>query len=156
MSTKRFILAGHSAGAALVFQALAKLSSHSLFPSAAVGASGIYDMADLIEEYPIYLDLITGPFGEDREKWKIVSPTWIGRESAAYADYAGKIVLIHSNDDGLLTWRQTLGFRDMIDAQPGRDGNKALVLEANGEHDKVPEGKELSDAVELLLADLMH
>lgn len=156
MSAKRFILTGHSAGATLIFQAIPKLTELSFPPSAAVGASGFYDVAELIEEYPNYLDFISSSLGEDRELWKIVSPALVGRESAAYADYAGKIVLIHSDDDELLSWKQTLGFRDIIDAQPGREGNKALVMATKGKHDEVPEGKALSDAVDLLLKDLTH
>lgn len=155
MSAKRFILTGHSAGAALIFQVIPKLTDISFPPFAAVGASGIYDMAGLIEEYPEYLDLILSAFGEDRELWKIASPTLVGR-SAAYADYAGKVVLIHSDDDELLSWKQTIGFKNMIDAQPGREENKTLVIATNGKHEEVPEGKALSDVVDLLLADLMH
>lgn len=155
MSAKRFILTGHSAGATLVFQALPKLTDLSFPPSAAVGASGLYDVVELIEEYPEYLEFISSALGEDRELWKIASPTLMG-QSAAYADYAGKIVLINSDEDELLSWKQTIGFRDTIDALPEREGNKTLVMATNGKHEEVPEGKALSDVVDLLLADLTH
>lgn len=156
LSAKRYVLVGHSAGAALVFQVLTKLSDHSFFPAAIIGASGVYDFVDIIEEYPNYLCLITAPFGEDKEAWKGASPTWIGRESAGYADYTGKIALLHSDNDEFLSWRQTRGFRNMVDALPGREDNKALIVTAKGKHDQVPEGKEIVDTVELLLANLIH
>lgn len=156
LSEKRYILAGHSAGAALLFQVLAKLADYSFFPAAVIGASGVYDFIDVIEEYPGYLGLITGPFGEDKEAWKDVSPSSIGRELAGYAGYAGKIVLLHSDDDEVLSWRQTQGFKDVVNALPGREENKALIVTAKGKHDEVPEGKEIADTVKLLLADLIH
>lgn len=156
MSAKRYVLVGHSAGAALIFQVLAKLSDHSFFPAAIIGASGVYDFVDVIEEYPNYLYLITSPFGEEEEAWKDASPTWIGRESAGYAGYTGKIALLHSDNDEFLSWRQTQGFRDMVDALPGREDNKALIVTAKGKHDRVPEENEIADTVELLLADLIH
>lgn len=156
LSEKRYILVGHSAGATLLFQVLAKLADYSFYPAAVIGASGVYDLIDAIEEYPSYLDLVTVPFGEDKEAWKDVSPTWIGREPAGYAGYAGKIVLLHSDDDEVLSWRQTQGFKDVVNALPGREENKALVVTAKGKHDEVPEGKEIVDTVKLLLADLIH
>lgn len=156
LSEKRYILAGHSAGAALLFQVLAKLADYSLCPAAVIGASGVYDLIDAIEEYPSYLGMVKGPYGEDKEAWKDVSPTWIARELAGYAGYTGKIVLLHSDDDEDLSWRQTLAFKDVVNALPGREENKALIVTAKGKHDDVPEGKELADTAKLLLADLIH
>lgn len=126
-----------------------------LFPSAVVGVEGIYDLVDLADEYPDYAGFISGAFSEDKETWKDASPTWISREWAGYADYKGKIVLIQSDDDELLSWRQTQDFKEVVDASPGRRGNKVLIVRARGKHDEVPEGRELGDVVSGLVRGLM-
>lgn len=152
LAENRYILVGHSAGATLAFQALQQLYDQFLFPSAVVGVEGIYDLVDLVDEYPDYAGFISGAFGEDKEVWKAASPTWISREWAGYADYKGKIILIQSDDDELLSWRQTQEFKEVIDASLGE---RALVIAARGKHDEVPEGRELVNAVSGLVMELI-
>lgn len=152
MSAQRYILSGNSAGATIIFQVLNRLGDHSLFPSAIVSASGVYDLVGLIEEFPQYASLIEGAFGEDREVWKSASPTWIIRQPGAYAGYEGNIILIQSDDDDLMpSWKQTHEFLAATDTLK----RKPLVVATVGRHDDVPSGKDMANAVELLLADLI-
>ncbi|KAL7276123.1 hypothetical protein RUND412_000886 [Rhizina undulata] len=139
------VLVGHSAGATLAFQALGRWLQEeggSGKMKAVVGVEGIYDLRDLLEEYSDYESFISGAFGVDRDVWDSASPV-----SASYTSYKGKLVLVHSDDDELLSWRQTTDFQKTMEAQ----GVEMDVRKVGGKHDEVPAGKELAEIVSALV-----
>ena len=97
---KEFVLVGHSAGACLAFQ-----TSHVSGCKGIVGAEGIYDLVELVQEYPKYEDMIEGAFGNDKSRWHQASPTHI---MAAIVDLSHlTVLLIQSTEDQLLSSKQT-------------------------------------------------
>ncbi|KAH0603827.1 uncharacterized protein H6S33_007486 [Morchella sextelata] len=150
VAPNRVVLVGHSAGATLVFQVLPQLGAAGLWPAAVVGVEGIYDLVGLVDEYPGYAGFVEGAFGE-REKWSAASPGWEG-----CTGYRGRTVLVHSDDDELLSWRQSLAWRARIEGTRGRGGKgqRVRLVRARGLHDEVPEGRELAGVVSELVGEM--
>ncbi|KAI5780480.1 Alpha/Beta hydrolase protein [Geopyxis carbonaria] len=140
----RFVLVGHSAGATLAFQSLPALSlSATLTPPLAIfGIEGIYDLPDLIAEYPSYRSFVSGAFGDDTDTWPQV-----GQDAAGYR---GLVVLCHSDEDELLSWRQTEGMKEVVEERLGpsmRGGGGVRVVKLGGGHDEVLLGERLAGVV---------
>ena len=95
-SMKEYVLVGHSAGACLAFQ-----SAHVSGCKGIIGVEGIYDMEELVKEYPAYEDFVEEAFGRDQSLWQKASPTHIDLSTAL------TIKLVQSTEDELLSPRQT-------------------------------------------------
>eukprot|EP00835_Amoeboradix_gromovi_P001128 NODE_45_length_27728_cov_0.328387.p10 type:complete len:233 gc:universal NODE_45_length_27728_cov_0.328387:22455-21757(-) len=70
---------------------------------------GIYDIPDLINEYPSYIDFIEQCFGNSEALYSHVSP------STFLTDFGeNKITVVQSKDDDLLSARQSVNFAKYI------------------------------------------
>lgn len=89
---ENMILVGHSAGACIALQILAELTALKLTSrmaddrqsnddylsdkiKAVVAVEGIYDLKDLVCEYPGYRDFVCMAFGADELEWEDASPS---------------------------------------------------------------------------------
>jgi kynurenine formamidase len=143
-----FVLIGHSAGATLVFQVLAELQKKKQglrLPKALYGIEGIYDLKALVQEYPDYRGFVEGAFGEDEQEWQ--KPLELGC-------YTGLVVLAHSDEDELLSWRQTEEMKERCEKSIGVGGGLRIVKVA-GQHDEVLETVRLAAVVERYLRELL-
>ena len=68
---KDYILVGHSAGACLAFPS----SPYYCGCKGIIGVEGIYDLEELVKEYPEYEDFVEEAFGRDKDVWRKASPT---------------------------------------------------------------------------------
>ena len=141
-----YILVGHSAGATLAFQALAALQQRAgaALPQAVYGVEGIYDVRALIAEYPEYREFVAGAFGADDARW----PPPLDIDG-----YRGLVVLAQSDDDGLLSWRQTEEMKERCELALGVGGGIRVVKLA-GQHDAVLESDRLAGIVERYVREL--
>jgi len=142
---REYVLIGHSAGATLAFQALACEKPKQL-PRAVYGLEGIYDLAALVDEYPYYRGLVEGAFGAEEGKWP--GPLALG-------GYRGLTVLAHSDNDELLSWRQTEEMKGRCEETIGVGGG-LRVVKVVGSHDEVLGCERLADVVERYLRELVH
>jgi len=94
---KEFILVGHSAGACLCFQ-----TSHVKDCKGVIGVEGIYDVEDLVKEYPEYEDFIVDAFGINEVERREASPINLRYDSPFLV-----VQLVQSTEDELLSGRQT-------------------------------------------------
>ena len=94
---KQFILIGHSAGACLAFQ-----SAHVPGCKGVIGVEGVYDLEELLKEYPKYTDIVEGAFGTDNAIWHEASPTRLVHDLPMLT-----VQLVQSTEDELLSARQT-------------------------------------------------
>lgn len=131
-----------------MFQALPILGSVGLWPASVVGIEGIYDLVDLVDEYPDYSSFIEGAFGNERGVWESASPGWVG--VVGWEGWGGRVVLVQSEEDELLSWRQTVGFREAVDNGRGR----VTAVCAKGRHDDVPGGREVEGVLGGLVKEL--
>lgn len=99
-----FLLAGHSAGATLAFQAkTAGVPIPVPKPLAVVGVAGVYDLKLLVEnhqDHPIYETFVRGAF-PDETTWKDASPVLSLRTELLWQT-AKLVVISHSKDDSLV------------------------------------------------------
>lgn len=153
----RYALVGHSAGAMLAFQALAatiqaaplrqqQQQQHPLLPQpvAVYGIEGIYDLHALVDEYPAYREFVEGAFGSEPEAWP---------QPMQLQGYSGLVVLAHSDDDGLLSWRQTEEMKGRCERSLGVGGGMRVVKVA-GDHDDVLQTGQFGAVVERYLREL--
>lgn len=92
-----YVLVGHSAGACLAFQ-----SAHITGCRGILGVEGIYDIEQLVEEYPEYEEFVEQGFGTNKIVWRKASPSHINLNSTTLI-----IKLVQSTEDELLSPRQT-------------------------------------------------
>ncbi|KAK4146422.1 Alpha/Beta hydrolase protein [Dichotomopilus funicola] len=146
-----WILAGHSCGATLAFQAVMhparwKLSSSSSShvlppPRALVGFNGLYDLAGFVAAPPLayahlrdaYREFTTAAFGGDEDGWRAVCPASAGGQWVQeWPPTKKSVVLVQSREDSLVPW-------DQIDAMHARladeGGVNVTVVESDGDHD---------------------
>ncbi|KAA8909199.1 Alpha/Beta hydrolase protein [Sphaerosporella brunnea] len=144
---RQYVLIGHSAGATLAFQMLSLLQKRRTtglaLPKAIFGIEGIYDIASLVKEYPGYREFIEGAFGEEKD-WP---------DALSLGGYTGLAVLAHSDEDQLLSWRQTEEMKGRCEDTLGVGGGLRVVKLA-GQHDEVLETDRLVGMVERYLKDL--
>lgn len=113
---RNYTLIGHSAGATLCFQTLgSRTPCTELLPKVVIGLAGIYDLTDLVEEYPSYRGFVEGAFGVVSKEGNLLHP-WDYMSPAKNPVCEGykrllenghKIVLVQSTMDELLSTRQT-------------------------------------------------
>jgi kynurenine formamidase len=142
-----FVLVGHSAGATLVFQVLAELQKKNAtglrLPKALYGVEGIYDLKALVQEYPDYRGFVEGAFGEEGE-WP---------KPLALGGYMGLVVLAQSDEDELLSWKQTEEMKERCEKSLGVGGG-LRVVKLVGLHDEVLESDRLAAVVERYLREI--
>jgi kynurenine formamidase len=142
-----YVLIGHSAGATLGFQCLHELRQRRegkadvsgggplREPRMVVGVEGIYDLASLVDEYPQYQGFVEGAFGEEadgRGVWESASPRKFG-----VSGYKGLVVLAQSDEDTLLSWRQTEEMKEAVERDLGVGGGLRVVKVVGQHHDVV-------------------
>jgi len=127
-----YILAGHSAGATLAFQAKAVGLPK---PLAILGIAGIYDINLLLmnhKDEPIYEKFITGAFPNQAE-WKDASPA-LTQSTGLLWETAKLVIISHSKTDGLVEDTQADLMYEKVKSQTG-ESNAVHFLEAQGQHD---------------------
>lgn len=76
-----------------------------------VCTDGIYDLVDMLEEYPSYDYFVKEAFGEEREVWRRESPAGWGLYSSSSGELererALRFLILHSKQDELLSLRQS-------------------------------------------------
>jgi kynurenine formamidase len=97
----QYVLIGHSAGACLAFQVYDAVEGCI----AIAGVEGLYDLENLVTEYPDYGGFVQDAFGSDRSVWKEASPDHIVQQRTLPTNLT--VLLIQSRDDELLSPRQT-------------------------------------------------
>ncbi|KYK55663.1 hypothetical protein DCS_07627 [Drechmeria coniospora] len=158
-----YVLIGHSAGATLAYQllmgeaALVGLPAPSTIPlpAAVIGIAGIYDLVGLNARFGDgYASFITAAFGDDRGRWRDVSP----------ASYAGTFkensprqrlhLLACSPEDSLIDGPEI----DAMAAKLSEDGLHATVVkDLTGDHDFVwQDGSQVARLVAQALAHLQE
>ena len=154
---RNYILVGHSAGATLALQLLAC----SVFAKGIVCLEGIYDLPQLVKEYPNYRGFVEGAFGtvsaEDNEigdeeeesyngtqlhPWAMVSPAMspVCRRFAFFfgADaFPGRIFLVHSEQDELLSQKQTMLMQKAFSRIYSSSARVETITGQFGGHDEV-------------------
>ncbi|KAF3939467.1 hypothetical protein ABW19_dt0204877 [Dactylella cylindrospora] len=159
---RNYILVGHSAGATLALQAVRSIFNgrnvNSVIPSgdnflpgglprAVICTEGIYNLPDLVDEYPDYLSFVQNAFGPPSQSWYDASPACLpGWKS----EYDGRIVVIQSTEDELLSLRQATGFVRVLEGE----GVKVDVEIVGGRHDEVFKRDELVVVVKKVLAEM--
>ncbi|BCS25322.1 alpha/beta hydrolase [Aspergillus puulaauensis] len=116
-----YILAGHSCGAMLAFQAV---MDHKRWgfggsiplkrPQVIVGLNGLYDLPRFLSRpdeshgdiAPIYDAFTRGAFGQDKEVWASACPTAVDDWSTEWPE-GRKVVLAQSHTDELVPYSQT-------------------------------------------------
>ncbi len=123
---KSIVLFGHSCGAqmAMIIEAIQNgycahdyhgvLFKKYLFEIDHIyGISGIYDIPDMLIEYPSYIDFVVQCFGTKDDLLKESSPTQFTR----YLDPT-KITIIHSTEDDLLSTKQSNDIATKLNSEP--------------------------------------
>ncbi|SCV72589.1 BQ2448_4126 [Microbotryum intermedium] len=117
---ERLIVLGHSAGAFMIAEVLlsppSTISSSSspfvVAPSlrraikGAIFLAGIYDLPELIQEYPDYIGFVGMAFGQDPQVWANESPTNWEAPSEQRGGLTTKMLVLHSKQDELLSTAQ--------------------------------------------------
>ena len=98
---KTYVLVGHSAGACLAFQSHDSVSGCK----GIIGVEGIYDLTELVDEYPEYRYFVEEAFGKDKSVWQEASPTFRVHQRPLISDLT--IQCVQSLEDDLLSPRQT-------------------------------------------------
>ncbi|KAM7189407.1 Alpha/Beta hydrolase fold [Rhypophila sp. PSN 637] len=143
-----YVLAGHSCGATLAFQAVMNPTRWGLenppvisMPEVVLGANGLYDLAGFIARPPrkyehlrvAYEEFTRAAFGDDPSVWKAACPATA--ESWPKDWVEGKAVyLVDSSEDTLVPYDQLDALRRYLRA------NSSLSIklrEADGEHDEI-------------------
>ncbi|KAG0640697.1 Alpha/Beta hydrolase protein [Tuber brumale] len=138
MRREMSVLVGHSAGAYMAFQADAGCGAAA---AVVVGVEGIYHLGKLVEEYADYEGFVEGAFGGE---WKGVDGEILA-EVENGGKGGGRVVLIHSSQDELLSFEQSRYWAGVL-RRRGRVVRE--VYDVVGNHDGVLEGAELVEAVE--------
>jgi len=98
---------------------------------------GIYDLVDMIDEYPDYAFFVEKAFGNDRALWTAASVT---RVPGVTIDMSKRLLVAHSREDELLTTRQSKLWFDFL-------SDKAEVtfdeVTLQGKHDECLQNEQL-------------
>lgn len=135
--SNRYLLAGHSAGGALVFQvSSAALAEPLPRPACVLGISGIYDLNAFVwsHTHPAYKEIAENAF-PNMSDWEKVSPSVAQKKGTIWED-AKAIVISQSKQDELVEEAQPGYMLDLARSLPNvRD--KVHFLEASGAHDDI-------------------
>ncbi|KAH7139582.1 Alpha/Beta hydrolase protein [Dactylonectria estremocensis] len=157
-----YILAGHSCGATLAFQATMDAQRWNVLesdkkivpaikkPSVLVGLNGLYDLAHFLQRpdeshtalVPAYDAFTKGAFDDDEKVWKLVCPTDVEDWSKEWPE--GKTVfLVQSPDDELVPYSQT----GLMKGRPAKTSNVEVnEIDASGRHNDLwKEGDRLAE-----------
>ncbi|KAF3481497.1 uncharacterized protein GIQ15_04256 [Arthroderma uncinatum] len=163
---ERYILAGHSCGATLAFQAVMNRivpASNIVRPLAIVGVAGIYDMPFLVKtlsHIPAYREFITDAFGAE-EVWRKASPAPDTAGGVVESWKNGRVaVLARSTNDELMhasqlpTMEEAL--RPWVAGGEGGKPRRVKVIEDLSEtHDGIWRGgKELASLISVAIKEL--
>ncbi|GBB86677.1 hypothetical protein RclHR1_13050006 [Rhizophagus clarus] len=101
-----------------------------------IGVEGIYDLINLLESYPKYIEFVQPAFGNDKNILKSVSPQYITLNTKI-----PPYLLIHSLDDELVDIDQSNNYFEHIK----NSGGKIIEIETSlkGNHDEVMQTDEL-------------
>ena len=130
-----FVLVGHSAGGCLAFQC-----AHLEGCKGVLSAEGIYDLEELVNEYPEYQGFVVEAFGEDKAVWRKASPTNLVETLPASLS----VLLVQSTEDELLSARQTELMYTIL-RQTSVELRKTVWI--NGGHDEAIKTKEFCSVV---------
>ncbi|KAK3683520.1 Alpha/Beta hydrolase protein [Podospora appendiculata] len=149
-----YVLAGHSCGATMAFQAAMDPSRWGLSPAiciaqpaALVGLNGLYDLAGFIASPPAkyaglrdaYAEFTCAAFGDDETAWRAACPAtadgWWPREWDAGRERRRRVVLVQSCEDSLVPRQQLESMRGYLEREEGVV--EVLEMEALGEHDGI-------------------
>ncbi|KAJ1329544.1 kynurenine formamidase [Microdochium nivale] len=171
----RYVLVGHSAGATLMFQAVADLISTTTtttttgtlarfaHPDAAVGLCGIYDLNALWDRMRGTYTFIESVFGPDRGAWDLASPArFRGEYSRVWQQHAQDnketkkpvVILASSSEDELIDEPEVDLMAAKVQSDFGLDFT--LVKDMRGKHDEIwSEGNEVARMTFLALEKLI-
>lgn len=162
---ERYVLAGHSCGATLAFQAvmgqwpasadLVGTDAVMPQPMGIIGLAGIYDLvllASTFKDVPVYREFLEGAFGKDQTEWRKASPVY-GEYERTWPN--GKaLILGWSEDDTLIDVEQIRRMTTtMLQHKPA--GRVDYHRRMKGKHDDLwQQGAELAGAIKLALSIL--
>ncbi|KAL4989737.1 hypothetical protein BDW68DRAFT_195602 [Aspergillus falconensis] len=160
---ERYILAGHSCGATLAFQAvMPSLSAQAregsendyIAPLAILGMAGIYDLRllrDSNRDISAYQEFIEGAFAADERVWDAASPGVVRGEGGVEGWKKGRVVVLaHSKEDELCDMEQSEGMKGFLEGweKDGLKKREVQFLPIEGKHDEAWErGEELTRGI---------
>ncbi|SPN98899.1 uncharacterized protein DNG_01938 [Cephalotrichum gorgonifer] len=157
----RYVLAGHSVGATLAFQALAPPDTPAAttrdgeeekeedvppLPAAILGVAGIYEFHDFaLRNGPAYVEMVEGALGTDRSKWNDAAPLHFRGGYAADWPCGRHVLLSYSPGDSLVDG--AVETNAMVD-RLRKDGCAVSTTLIQGEHDFAwQDGKQIASLV---------
>lgn len=163
---QRYILSGHSVGAALSFVSTLRCQEAGVvaLPRAIVGLSGIYDFPLIHRTDPDYESMTRNAM--DAAQYVEASPAlagldayrtkWRSPEDQPNGKHKRTVVLAHSRDDGLVRWDQVEAMHAVFGNGNGKGGGgdddddaiEAELVEVTGGHDQVLSNGALARALE--------
>lgn len=158
----RYILAGHSCGATIAYQALAYRMAHEsrdfVPPQAIVGIAGLYDLVllrNMDPEPPVCQDFLSAAFGADEAIWREQSPV-NGNYGSLWPD--GRIaVLAICREDEYVSPRQREEMVTALRAWEDGIGRFVETLDLDGSHDEVwKKGVGLTNCIEEAISVLLR
>lgn len=142
---ERYIFAGHSAGATLVWHVVMDEWRHTpqdsdgtfpqkeqkpLMPLAIIALAGIYDFIALRDRHlddPMYRDILQGAFPDGPQTWSAISPTtWLTRNTGRLDKIwsNGRLILVgHSKEDKSVEEEQALDLMHALEVHDGGSGD---------------------------------
>lgn len=160
-----YILAGHSCGAMLAFQAAMDQTRWALDstislekPQVIVGLNGLYDLPRFLlrpdethsDMAPIYDAFTRGAFGQDKEVWASACPTAVDDWGAEWPE-GRKVVLSQSHTDELVPYSQTERMKLHLTSRAATR-LKVQEVAATGKHNEMWQSPE--ELVQILLAEV--
>ncbi|TGZ85339.1 hypothetical protein EX30DRAFT_337708 [Ascodesmis nigricans] len=174
---RRYIVVGHSAGGTMGGQMIYRSMQRWRKAIAAgekveephkslismIGVEGIYSLPSISTEGgPEYDKFLVAAFGPkpaasntesaektERNTWEEASPAITGIDG-----YKGLVVLVHSDEDKLVSWDQVDEMKTVVENTRGVGGG-CRVLKVKGEHDEVLEEERFGCVVEGLVRELV-
>ncbi len=157
-----YILAGHSCGAMLAFQAAMDQKRWGVDgtislqkPQVIVGLNGLYDLPRFLSQpdethsdmAPIYDAFTRGAFGPDKEVWASACPTAVDDWGTEWPE-GRKVVLAQSHTDELVPYSQTEHMKSHLTSRAGTQ-LKVQEVAATGKHNEMWQSPE--ELVQILL-----
>ncbi|ORZ32605.1 Alpha/Beta hydrolase protein [Catenaria anguillulae PL171] len=161
-------LIGHSAGSHLATSILLNpktVSGASLHVRSIVALDGIFDLADMVDEYgEYYRDFTEQAFGPPAN-WAAASPVYFARDAQRVKDAVDKrkceaILVVHSREDELLSVRQPNGFMKALVSGNEASGGAIHWVERDyesvrGTHDAMLEGTAVVERIRRFVKERM-